>query len=74
MAKRGFSGRLLRWALAGVLGGTVFQLGSCDPTVRTTLLTGLETTTTSLATTVIQAFFVSLQDEDTGTTGGLTTP
>ena len=59
--------------MAAALGGSVFQLGSCDPTVRTTLLAGLATTTTSLATTVIDAYFQSLQDEDTGTQA-LTTP
>lgn len=73
MVKRGFNGRLLRWAAAIALGGSVFQLGSCDPLVRATMLTGLETTTASLANTVIQAFFVSLADDTTGTTS-LTTP
>ncbi len=75
MAKRGFNGRLLRWVMTVALGGTVFQLGNCDPTVRSTLLTGLESTTTSLTNTVIQAYFLSLQDDDaiTGTTT-LTTP
>ena len=73
MAKRGFNGRLLRWVAAIALGGSVFQLGGCDPLVRSTLLAGLETTTSSLASTVIQAFFVSLADDGTGTTG-LTNP
>jgi|WetSurMetagenome_2_1015567.scaffolds.fasta_scaffold530165_2 hypothetical protein len=73
MRTQGFNGRLLKSVLAVALGGSVFQMGSCDPTVRTTLLTGLETTTTSLANTIIQAYFVSLQ-EDTTTTSNLTTP
>jgi hypothetical protein len=73
MRTQGFNGRLLKSILAVALGGSVFQMGSCDPTVRTTLLTGLETTTTSLANTIIQAYFVSLQ-EDTTTTSNLTTP
>ncbi|MFH0982517.1 MAG: hypothetical protein V2A79_13410 [Planctomycetota bacterium] len=73
MVKRDFNGRWLRWVMAAALGGSVFQLGSCDPTVRTTLLAGLATTTTSLATTVIDAYFQSLQDEDTSTQA-LTTP
>jgi hypothetical protein len=50
-----------------MIGGTVFQLGGCDPLVRQTLLTGLETTTSTLAQTFVTAFFVSLQDDDTST-------
>ena len=73
MAKRGFNRRLLTWVTAVALGGTVFQLGSCDPTVRSTLLGGLESTTATLANTIITAFFVSLQDDDSGS-GSLTTP
>ena len=73
MAIQGFRGRLLRLVTAAALGGTVFQLGGCDPTVRSTMLTGLETTTASLANTVISAFFVSLEDDDAGSTT-LTTP
>jgi len=68
MAKRGFNGRLLGCVAIIALGGSVFQLGGCDPLVRTTMLAGLQTTTTSLANTVIQAFFVSLADDDTTTT------
>ncbi|MCP4590595.1 MAG: hypothetical protein GY842_07620 [bacterium] len=73
MAKQGLKRRLLGLVTAAAMGGTVFQLGSCDPTVRTTLLTGLEQTTASLANTVITAFFVSLDDDTTDSTG-LTTP
>lgn len=74
MAKRCFKGRLLRLVAAAALGGTVFQLGSCDPVVRSTLLTGLETTSASLANTVISAFFISLQDDETDTATLTTTP
>ena len=73
MAKRGFNRRLLTWVPAVARGGTVFQLGSCDPTVRSTLLGGLEATTATLANTVITAFFVSLQDDE-GDLSSLTTP
>ena len=73
MAKRGFNRRLLTWVTAVALGGTVFQLGSCDPTVRSTLLGGLEATTATLANTVITAFFVSLQDDE-GDLSSQTTP
>lgn len=65
----------LRWAAALLTCGSLFQLSSCDPTVRSTILTGLETTTTSLTNTIINAFFLSLQDENgtTGTGASLTT-
>jgi hypothetical protein len=66
MAWRGFRRRLLRWASVFVVGGSVFQLGSCDPTVRSTLLTGLETTTSALTDTIVSAFFISLQDNEQG--------
>ena len=54
-----------------LVGGSVFQLSGCDPTVRATLLDGLETTTSSLSSALISAFFLSLQD-DSGN-GSLTT-
>jgi len=57
-------------AVAAV-GGSAFQLSGCDPAVRGTILTGLETTTASLANTLISAFFISLEDDSSG--GGLTT-
>jgi len=47
----------------------MFQLGSCDPAVRATLLTGLEQTTGTLLNTVNSAFFISLQDDDDADTG-----
>lgn len=63
--------RRLRWAAALLTCGSLFQLSSCDPTVRSTILAGLETTTTSLTNTIINAFFLSLDDEVGGTgTGG----
>ncbi len=56
--------RLVKLGLSLVVGGTVFQLGSCDPTVRATLLAGLEQTTGTLLNTVNSAFFISLQDDE----------
>lgn len=75
MEKRGISHRITRLAMSLVVGGSMFQLGSCDPTVRNTLLTGLEQTTATLLNTVNAAFFISLQDdeEETDNTAGLTT-
>jgi hypothetical protein len=64
MAKRGFKRRLIRMAMSLAVGGSMFQLGSCDPAVRATILTGLEQTTATLLSTVNSAFFISLQDDD----------
>jgi len=76
MMKGNIRTRFLRAATCLVVGGTAFQLSGCDPQVRSTLLTGLETTTSSLSTALIQAFFLSLQDNTTttGTTTGTTSP
>jgi len=71
MAKRSLRQRILKTTAAVLIGGSVFQLGGCDPTVRSTLLTGLETTASTLAQTFITAFFVSLDDD--ADTGSLTT-
>ncbi|MCI5151326.1 MAG: hypothetical protein D3916_18410, partial [Candidatus Electrothrix sp. MAN1_4] len=71
MTKRTLRERLTRFAMAVAIGGSAFQLSGCDPTVRDALLTGLETTTQSLSSTIISAFFLSLDDESD--TSGLTT-
>lgn len=44
-------------------GGMALQLnlGGCDPEVRDAVLTGFSTSLTSLATAIINAFFMSLQ-------------
>jgi hypothetical protein len=75
MANRTLKRRLVRLAMSLVVGGSIFQLGSCDPAVRATLLTGLEQTTGTLLNTVNSAFFISLQDdeEDDGTSTLTTT-
>ena len=72
MATRSVRTRLLRTAMVLALGGSAFQLSGCDPAVRSTLLDGLETTTTSLSSALISAFFLSLQD-NSSTSGSLTT-
>jgi len=64
MVKRGFKERCIRAAMALAVGGSLFQLGSCDPSVRATILTGLEQTTGTLLNTVNSAFFISLQDDE----------
>ena len=72
MAKHSRRQRLIRFVTALAVGGSAFQLSGCDPAVRSTLLTGLETTTQSLGSALISAFFLSLDDDD-GTTTSLTT-
>jgi len=63
------------WKLALVLGsGTVFALDGCDPTVKSTVLGGLQDASTTLADTLIQAFFTKLQTDGQTTTTGTTTP
>jgi len=64
MAIRSLRNRLLRTAMTLAVGGSAFQLSGCDPEVRATLLDGLETTTSSLSTALISAFFLSLEDDD----------
>ena len=73
MATRSVRTRLLRTAMVLALGGSAFQLSGCDPAVRSTLLDGLETTTSSLSSALISAFFLSLQDNSSTTGTGLTT-
>jgi len=66
--------RVVRTTTILAVGGSAFQLSGCDPAVRNTLLTGLQSTSTGLATALIQAFFQTLADDpaDSGD-GGTTT-
>lgn len=73
MATRSLRTRLLRTAMVLAVGGSAFQLSGCDPAVRTTLLTGLQTTTNSLLTALTSAYFLSLQNNNSTTGTGLTT-
>ena len=73
MANRKLRTRFVRFAAALAVGGSAFQLSGCDPAVRDTILAGLETTTTSLTNTLISAFFISLEDEDSSSSGLTTT-
>jgi len=58
-----------RWApfLAGGL-ALQLNLGSCDSEVRDTVLTGIQTSMTTLFSAVIEAFFQSLQDAGSSST------
>jgi hypothetical protein len=57
--------RARKWTLSVALGSGM-ALGGCDPTVRDTVLTGVEGASTTLITTLIQAFFETLQPEEEG--------
>lgn len=50
-----------RWLMTMAAGGSALLLQGCDPTVRDTVLSGLGSAATSLTSTLIQAFFESLQ-------------
>ncbi len=75
MSIRGIRRKARRAAVMMVVGGSLFQVGSCDPTVRTTLLTGLQVTTEALFDTLVATFFTSLANDNDigGGGGGLTT-
>ncbi len=78
MLNRGMQRKALRVVAGIAIGGSVFQIGGCDPTVRSTLLAGLATTTEALTDTLISAFFTGLTNDDSsagsaGSSTGLTT-
>lgn len=73
MARNSLRQRIVRFMTAVAVGGSAFQLSGCDPNVRSTLLTGLETTSQSLGSALISAFFLTLEDDDAGSTGLTTT-
>lgn len=54
---------LARWAPL-LAGGAAFQfnLTGCDEEVRNTVLSGIQTSMTGLISSIINAFFLSLQD------------
>lgn len=77
--KRSFLVRVVKSKLIFPLlaGGISLQLSGCDPEVRDSILTGVQTSVTGLVTTMINAVFTSFQNADdttdtsgtTGTTG-----
>ncbi len=73
MTKNNRGKRFIRLAMAVAVGGSAFQLSGCDPAVRSTILTGLEATTSGLTSTLISAFFLSLQDDSAASAGYTTT-
>ena len=73
MSRKTYGQRLVRMVGAAARGGSIVQMSGCDPAVRDTLLVGLQSTTQSLSGALIDAFFISLDDDDGGTSGLTTT-
>ncbi len=57
------------WWLTLISGG-LFVMSGCDPTVRDSVLNGVGSAATGLATTFIQAFFQALINSGQDQTGG----
>jgi len=54
------------WLVNLTVGGAVFAFSSCDPEVKSTMLSGVQTAVTGLVTTFIDAVFIILaRDDDT---------
>jgi len=64
MTRCGWRNKVLRTAMTICMGGTAFQLSGCDSDVRDTLLSGLEATSQTLASSLISAFFLSVADDN----------
>ena len=65
---RGLLQRGQLWWLTVATGGSVFVLEGCDPTVRDTILAGVEGAATTLFTTFVAAFFQTLEQEEEAVT------
>ena len=72
-AKRSTRSRLVRFAMVVSMGGTMFQFSGCSADVRNTIVSGLESTASTLATTLISSFFQGLADDSGGSSGFTTT-
>ncbi|MDX2198139.1 MAG: hypothetical protein SF069_04110 [Phycisphaerae bacterium] len=56
--------RMRSWIMLASMGGTTLVLDTCNPAVRDTVLGGVEAASTSLTTTLIQAFFEGLAEDE----------
>lgn len=67
--------KCMTWMCMAGLGGTCFQLSSCDESIRGQILTGLNSATDTLLTSLTGALFTSLTNSgaDSLTSGNLTT-
>lgn len=54
------------WRMAAVFlgGGGLYVLDSCDPQVRSTILSGVQNAASGLAGTFIDALFLKLSEDD----------
>ena len=59
---------LRRYGLPIALGGTMFQLQNCSPNVSSAIVTGIQTSLVSFVTTLINVFFLTLQNTKFPTT------
>jgi hypothetical protein len=62
MLNRTVRARILRAMAVLAVGGSSYQLSGCAPAVRDELVGGLEATSQGVASALISAFFLSLQD------------
>ncbi len=74
MSTHTIKGRVFKLMVIATLAGGSISVRGCSPSVRDTLLNGLQTTANALTNTLVQTFFTALQQNDSGTGGaGLTT-
>ncbi|MCH8251587.1 MAG: hypothetical protein IID36_03950 [Planctomycetes bacterium] len=73
MNRKTYGQRFVRMLATAAMGGSIVQLSGCDPAVRDTLLVGLQSTTQSLSGALIDAFFISLADDEAEASGFTTT-
>jgi len=57
-----------------LVGGIALQFNGCDPTVRDTVLSGLQTSIVGLVTALINAFFSALASGVSNGSGSTTQP
>ena len=63
MKMHSFRKKIMRTVAAIAIGGSAFQLSGCDEAVRDTILSGLESTSQTLSSSLISAFFQTLGDD-----------
>ena len=66
MKNGSFRRKCMVWLAAAGMGGTCFQLSSCDDTVRGQILGGLNSATDVLLTSLTGALFMSLENSGSG--------
>jgi len=58
------------WCLPLLTGATAIQFSGCDPTIKDTVYTGIQSSTVGLVTTFVNALFLAIRPDadDTVTT------